>query len=142
MCCGWKKKTNEMQMVKTYFLGSFVKGRNSQEFWATVASYKSILQFFFFVYNFILSKKRRNFFKNLSDVKRGKQSVEQFGNGRKNVSGFEHAFIPFLFSSSKIILLNTITSGDFRFQGGVMNFFQSHSKGLYTDPNDCMNHPK
>ena len=28
------------------------------------------------------------------------------------------------------------------FLGGVMKFFQSHSKGLYTDPNDCMNHPK
>ena len=26
--------------------------------------------------------------------------------------------------------------------GGFVNFFQSHSKGLYTDPNDCMNHPK
>ena len=26
------------------------------------------------------------------------------------------------------------------FLWGVMNFFQSHSKGLYKDPNDCMNH--
>ena len=26
--------------------------------------------------------------------------------------------------------------------GGVMNPLQSHSKGLYKDPNDCVNHPK
>ena len=31
--------------------------------------------------------------------------------------------------------------GDF-LGGGVMNSLQSHSKGLYKDPNDYVNHPK
>ena len=28
------------------------------------------------------------------------------------------------------------------FLGGVMKFFQSRSKGIYKDPNDCMKHPE
>ena len=32
--------------------------------------------------------------------------------------------------------------GDFFFGEGVMDPLQSHSKGIYKDPNDCVNHPK
>ena len=31
--------------------------------------------------------------------------------------------------------------GDF-LGGSLRDLFQSHSKGIYKDPNDCMNHPK
>ena len=35
------------------------------------------------------------------------------------------------------------TTWGFLFLGrGGQGFFQGHSKGLYKDPNDCMNHPE
>ena len=37
---------------------------------------------------------------------------------------------------------NQMITWDFFLGGGFMNPLQSHSKGLYKDPNDSVNHPK
>ena len=68
MCWRLGKETNEMQVVKTYFLGSFVKGRNSQEskeFWPTLASCKSYSLVFLRPQFHSFKKKTEKFLQNL-----------------------------------------------------------------------------
>ena len=91
MCWRLGKETKEMQMVKTYFLGSFVKGRNSQKFWPTLAN--QFFRFFASTVSFV-HKKTRNFFKT-SNINGWKQSVE------------EHAFIFLFFFLEAKLFRNT-----------------------------------
>ena len=84
------------EMSKTYLL--------VQEYWPTLAS--CIYSLFSSTFIFVWKKKGRNFVKTCPNVIRGKKCV--ISVARKFQNSSKQSIVPFLSSSSKIILFNTI----------------------------------